>query len=158
MDIQTAHDACTQLTHAIQARGINGRAELNLNALYTQGIKLQLRAYEKEYFFYDNQWKRSADFDHPIEELEQAFDNAWGWVSAIPSEESRARDEILRQINEFRGKLPSDSRNAVLAKCAEQISDLLNREAERIAHNALTYQPGDNSSPWASDVNDRPKW
>lgn len=158
MDIQTAHTTCIQLTESIKARGLYGRAELTLNCQYTPGIQIKLRAHEKEHSFYEDQWKRSLTLDHPIEELDQAINNAWEWVRAIPSEEGRARDEILRQINEFRSKLPSDSRNAVLAKCAEQISNLLNQEAERIAQNALTYQPTDRSNPFDSDVNNRLKW
>lgn len=133
MDIEQFHESLAALTALIKQRGLNGDAHAYVNWL---GDELRVVVEARENADANGRWSAERNFNGTPSEATDLIAQARAWIAALPSEEDRAIELIVRKLNEMAALLPKGHTDVTAAAWAE-IYQILKSKADRIAKNGL---------------------
>lgn len=133
MNVEQLHDELSAITKAIHARGLDGHAHAHINWF---GDEFLIEVGANEPFDANGHWTAAQSFSGKPSEATDLISRAHAWAGAIPSEEDRACELIIRKLTEFADKLPEG--NSEIAQAAfVEIHKMLIAKAERLSKNGL---------------------
>lgn len=133
MDVKHFHGELVGITKAIRARSLQGDACAHINWV---GDELEIAVSAQEPFDAKGHWKLGRSFTGEPTDAAAMIADANAWVNALPDEEDRACELIIRKLTEFADNLPNGNSDVSQAAFVE-IHKMLIAKAERLSKNGL---------------------
>lgn len=134
MQVTDLHTALVQMTAEIEARGLHGYAQCQLNWF---GTEIQIDVTAREDVDPNGYWQSEKSFKSRIDDADEALTDARAWIAGLPDQEARAIELMVRKLNELADKLPKGG-NDIARTAWEEIGRMLLARADRISKNGLS--------------------
>lgn len=131
MNLEQLHNELIKLETAIKSKGLTGEAHAHVNWF---GSTYEIQVYAHEAYDKNGYWKTEKSFEG--EDINDCFDRASAFVYALPLEEDRATEMLVRKLTELASELPKGG-NEIMAEAWKDVHAMLIAKAERIAKNGL---------------------